>query len=163
MKRFLSISVIIILTIFQSAFLFAQDDPIIGTWKLNTAESKYNFGTEPHPLLPYRSRTITYQAAGDGLKFNSDGIAADGSHRMWSYAAAYDGKDNPISGNVSFAQDSDTISMQRINPNTSTATFKKAGKTVRTTQRVVSADGKMLTMTATDNGKVVDVLVFDRQ
>ena len=59
----------------------------------------------------------------------------------------YDGKDYPISGNGT-PNGADAISMKLIDPNTTDAILKKAGKVVQTARSVVSKDGKVMTITA---------------
>ena len=51
----------------------AQNDPAIGTWKLNLAKSTYSPGPPP------RSQTITTQAEGQGHKFTVEGVDAQGN------------------------------------------------------------------------------------
>jgi hypothetical protein len=72
--------------------LLAQDNPFVGTWKLNVAKSKYSPGPAP------QSQTQTIEAQGSGAKLSAVGTAADGSRIAWSTTTNYDGKDNPISG-----------------------------------------------------------------
>jgi hypothetical protein len=49
---------------------FAQSNPLVGTWKLNLAKSK--FGPGPPP----RSQTVNYEAVGQGLRVTADVIDA---------------------------------------------------------------------------------------
>jgi hypothetical protein len=132
-------------------------DPLIGTWELNLAKSKYSPGPAP------KSQTRTYAAAGDAVRLTANGVDAEGKATLVEYTASYDGKDYPITG----APDADAISLKRIDDHTSEATQKKAGKVVLTVKRVVSKDGKVLTTTATGtNAKgqaLHNVVVFDRK
>lgn len=132
-------------------------DPLIGTWELNLAKSKYDPGPAP------KSQTRTYEAAGDAVKYTAKGVDAEGKPTLSEYTASYDGKDNPFTGSPDF----DTISLKRIDDHTTEATLKKAGKAVSTTTRSVSKDGKVLTTTAKGtNAKgqtVSNVLVFNRK
>jgi hypothetical protein len=150
-----------ILAALVPSVLLAQSNPFVGTWKLNTAKSKYSPGPAP------QSTTATYQAQGDGVKVSSDGTAGDGSRVAWSYTANYDGKDNPISGTTTALNGADTVALKRINPNTTEATFKKAGRVVLTGRQVVSKDGKVMTITAKGtaaNGQPINrLLVEDKQ
>jgi hypothetical protein len=159
MKKILVFGAVVVLALLVSGVVQAQSNSSVGTWKLNTAKSKFSPGPGPQSL------TLTFEAQGDGVKVSSDGTAADGSHTAWSYTANYDGKDNPITGTAPGG--ADTIAIKRINPSTTESTFKKAGKVVRTSRHVVSEDGKVTTIKAkgTDaDGKAVkDVLVFDKQ
>ena len=112
-------------------------DPAIGTWKLNLAKSKYSPGPPP------KSATITYEAHGDGITRTGQSVGADGHTTSLQYTANFDGKDYPVTGSST----ADTIALKRIDAHTGEATLKKGGKTVSTARRVVSQDGKTLTLT----------------
>jgi ABC-type transport system substrate-binding protein len=140
----------------MGATLWAAD-PMVGTWKLDVAKSKYSPGPAPS------SATVTYEETADGIKRSGESINADGTKASFTYTAKYDGKDYPVSGSNLF----DTISVKKINDHTVASTLKKSGKVVSTSRRVVSKDGK--TMTLTINGtnakgeKTHNVQVFDKQ
>jgi ABC-type transport system substrate-binding protein len=140
----------------MGATLWAAD-PAAGTWKLDVAKSKFSPGPAP------KSATVTYEETADGIKRSGETINADGTKTSFSYTAKYDGKDYPVTGSDTF----DTISVKKINEHTVAATLKKSGKVVNTARRVVSKDGK--TMTLTLNGtnakgeKIHNVQVFDKQ
>ncbi|HXN87603.1 MAG TPA: hypothetical protein VN867_16135 [Candidatus Binataceae bacterium] len=157
MKKILAFGAVVVFALLVSGVVQAQSDPVAGIWKLNTAKSKYSEGPAPKNL------TLTFEAQGDGVKGRSEGTAADGSHRAWSFAATYDGKDNPISG-IGPAG-ADTIAIKRINPTAIATTYKKAGKVVRTSLLVVSKDGKVMMIKAKAPGadSQPDVLVLDKQ
>ena len=135
--------------------LSAQADPTIGTWKLNLAKTKYTAGQAP------KSTTLVITAAGQGVRLTSDSVLADGSTRKISYTATYDGKDAAVTG----TPDYDTVSLKKTATGMD-GSRKKAGKVVQTFSRVVSADGKTMTVTSTGTnaaGKVDNVQVYDRQ
>lgn len=158
-KRILVFVTVVVLAVLVSGVLLAQSNPIIGTWKLNTAKSKYS------PGPGQQSATRTYEAQGKGVKVSTEGTAADGSRTAYNYTANYDGKDNPISG--AGPNGADTIALKRINPNTSEGTLKKAGKVVLTARNVVSKDGKVLAITGKGtnaNGQPTsNVTVYEKQ
>ena len=132
-------------------------DPASGTWELNLAKSKFSPGPPP------KSQTRTYEVTGGDVKYSLKGIDAEGKPTLVQYSAKYDGKDYPVTG----SQDFDTISLKRVDAATAQATLKKGGKAVQTTTRVVSKDGKTLTLTTTGKdakGQAVNnVLVFDKR
>jgi len=132
-------------------------DQVIGTWELNLAKSKYSPGPAP------KSQTRTYEAAGAGVKFTAKGVDAEGKATLVEYTASYDGQDSPIGGHP----DADTISLKRVDDLTADSTLKKAGKVVITTHRVISKDGKSMTLTSKGTnakGQAIDnVVVFDRK
>ena len=93
-------------------------DPAIGTWKLNTAKSKYSPGPAP------KSATITFEETADGVKRTGESIDADGNKTSFEYTAKYDGKDYPVSGSDLY----DAIALKRLNDHTVESTLKKSGK-----------------------------------
>jgi len=133
-------------------------DPLHGTWKLDSAHSKFDPGPPP------KSITVTFQAAGEGVTVLADVVSADGKATQTSYTGNYDGKDYPIKGTNTGAE---TVSLKRIDANTTQRTDKKGGKVVTTFTRKVSTDGKTLTVTVKGtNAKgqpVNDVVVFTKQ
>ena len=118
--------------------LSAQANSEIGTWKLNVAKSKYSPGPAP------KSQTVKFEAAGQGVTVSTEAVGADGSKSTTSYTANYDGKDVPLVGSAT----ADHVSLKRTNATTVVRTDKMAGKVVLTITRVMSADGKMLTITS---------------
>jgi len=61
----------------------------------------------------------------------------------------------------------DSITIKRINDHTAEGTLKKSGKVVSNARRVVSQDGKVMTLTLTGTNpkgeKVHNVFVYDKQ
>jgi hypothetical protein len=128
-----------------------------GTWKLNTAKSKFSPGPAP------KSMTLTYSPDGtDGMKIVVDVTPADGPAQHWEMTAHYDGKDSPVTGNPN----ADVISMKKVNDLTGESTFKKGGTVTSTNVRKISAGGKTLTITSTgttaDGKPRKDVQVFEK-
>jgi hypothetical protein len=113
-------------------------DPLVGTWKLDVAKSKFSPGPPP------KSITVTFEAAGEGVKVTADVVGADDKTTHTTYTGNYDGKDYPITGSETGA---DTVSLKRVDARTTKRTDKKGGKVVMTFTRKVSSDGKMLTVT----------------
>jgi len=113
-------------------------DPLVGTWKLDVAKSKFSPGPAP------KSITVTFEAAGEGIKVTADVVGADDKPTHTTYTGNYDGKDYPIAGSETGA---DTVSLKRVDARTTVRTDKKGGKVVMTFTRKVSSDGKMLTVT----------------
>jgi len=98
------------------------------------------------------------------VKVTVDQEIADGSKRHWSFTAAYDGKDSPVTGNN---PDADTVARIRLNPTTVQTTSKKGGKVTTTQTSEVSKDGKTRTVTTKGvNAKgeqVSNVAVYEKQ
>ena len=137
--------------------LTAADDPLVGSWKLDVAKSKYAPGPPP------QNASTKYDQTSQGLEVTADGVNAKGVHTTTHYTANYDGKDYPATG----SQNYDSVSMKRINSNTTEVVRKKAGKAEATIRRVVSQDGKTLTLTVKGTnaqGQAIDeVLVYEKQ
>ncbi|MEO5896351.1 MAG: hypothetical protein ABIS06_11670 [Vicinamibacterales bacterium] len=132
-------------------------DPLVGTWELNIAKSKYTPGPAP------KSETRTYVVAGQDIKATSKSVDADGKPTSGQWTVNYDGKDRPIIGRP----DADGLSLKRIDAFTSEFTQKKAGQVVATGTRGISKDGKVMTITTKGtNAKgqaFNDVEVFDKR
>ncbi len=137
LARFFALGVGVVVASVLIVAVSAQASPEIGTWKLNVAKSKFSPGPAP------KSQTVTFTAAGQGVKVTTEGVGADGSKTAQSYTANYDGKDVPLTGSAT----TDTVSLKRISATTVERTDKKAGKIGQTITRVMSADGKTLTIT----------------
>ena len=159
MKRLLQFVAMTILAFASSATLRAQTNPLVGTWKLNVAKSKFDPGPGP------KSLTRTVVAEGDGVKYSFEGVAADGKPIAYGFSATFDGKDNAVSG--SMPSGADTISAKRIDSNHYVATQKKGGKEIATSKVTVSKDGKVTTVdqtgTTASGAKSHDVQVYDKQ
>jgi hypothetical protein len=143
MKRIIALVPVLALSLVTSGVLLAQENPFIGTWKLNLAKSEFT-GT-PAP----KSETRTVEAQGTGAKYTFDGIAGDGSHIAYTFTTNYDGKwkDSAIFG-VGFPNGADIVAVRRVNANKTRSTAKKTGKVVQTTTAEVSSDGKVTTLTS---------------
>jgi hypothetical protein len=136
--------------------LAQSPDPMLGTWKLNTARSK----------SPYKSGTSIVEAAGDGVKVTADMVAADGTPYHWTWTAKYDGKDVPITGTTPFGAGT-MAALTRVDAHTAKIVGKKNGEVILTQTIVTSADGKTRTLTTRGKdakGQPVDtVSVYDKQ
>ena len=133
-------------------------DSTVGTWKYNAAKSKT---TNTNPI---KSQTDVREATPDGgVKDTRTGQLMDGTPSNYTYTYKYDGKESPVTG-APF----DTISVKRIDANTTSFEVKMTGgKYHLTCRNVISKDGKTLTQTSkgTDaEGKpVTSTIVFDKQ
>jgi hypothetical protein len=149
-------SVIVIAVALGSSGVAQGPDPRIGTWKLDVAKSKYSPGPAP------KSGTVTFSAAGQGVKAAIEMVGPDGSKTQWGYTANFDGKPHPVTGNA----DGDMVVLKRVNANTVETAYTLKGKPTTVNTGVVSADGKTYTVTTkgTDakGQKVENVLVFVR-
>ena len=132
-------------------------DPVVGTWVLNISKSKFSPGPAP------KSETRTYVVAGQDIKASSKGVDADGKPTAGTWTVNTDGKDRPMTGDP----DADSLAVKRVDAFTVESIEKKAGKIVITATRVISRDGKLMTITFKGtNAKGQprnDVWVFDKQ
>jgi hypothetical protein len=132
-------------------------DPVVGTWVLNIAKSKFNPGPAP------KSETRTYVVVGQDIKGSSKGVDADGKPTVREWTVNDDGKDRQVTG----SPDLDALSLKRIDAFSVESTQKKAGKMVATATRVISKDGKVMTITTKGtNAKgqaFNNVEIFDRR
>jgi hypothetical protein len=160
MKQVCMTLAVIVLCLAVPGLMLAQDNPTIGTWKLNTEKSTYSGISAP------KSLTRTVAADGDSVKYSFEGTGADGDALNYSFTLKYDGKDYPVTG-TGMPYGADHIAIKRIGSNKFSATLKKDGKIIGTSTSVVSKDGKTVTLTGkgTDaSGKAVSsTQVYDKQ
>lgn len=132
-------------------------DPIVGTWKLNVAKSKFTAGAE------LTAGTRVYTEANGTYTLEQKLTGKDGketSNRIQYREGADVKQASPIGGG-------DTTHAKKLDANTWDFELKKDGKVVGNVHRVVSADGK--TLTVHNTGATVtrvmtdETLVFDRQ
>jgi len=132
-------------------------DPIVGTWELNVAKSRFTPGPAP------KSESRTYVMAGQEIKATSKGVDGEGKATAGEWTIVYDGKDRAMTGDP----DADLLSLKRIDAFTTEFTEKKAGKVVITGTRTISRDGKVMTITTKGtNAKgqtIDDVQVFEKR
>ena len=146
---------LLISLVFVSAAMAFQDNPNMGTWKLNEAKSKFAGKTRNH--------TVVYEAAGDQIKVTVDGVDESGGavHNEWT--GKFDGKYYPVTGDAT----SDSRAYRMVNKSTLALTGKKGDKVTLTGRIVISRDGKSRTVTTTTTNaqgkKVKNVAVYDKQ
>jgi hypothetical protein len=146
--------------VLPSLTVFGQTtaNPLTGIWELNLAKSKF-----VPAASALKSQTRNYQVVGQQEKGVHTGIDAEGKPNRIEFTVTYDGKDYPYKG----SPDYDTLSVTVVDRFTTSFTQKRAGKVVLTGRRVVSKDGKTLTITAKGTnakGEPIDnVVVFDKR
>ena len=149
--------ILLLATLGATAGLRAADDPLMGAWKLNLAQSKYNPGPPP------KSSTIRRTPVPNGLHYTNDGVDAGGNAFHTEYTAYFDGKDHPIAGDPGRG----SIALTRINSHTVETVNRKDGKVTATGRWVISPDGKAMTMTirgtTPQDPARTDILVYDKQ
>ncbi len=159
MHRLLRATALVMIVLAVAAVELAAQgaDPLVGTWELNVAKSKYTPGPAP------KSETRTYVVAGQDIKASSEGVDGTGKPTAASWTVNYDGKDHPETGNPN----ADTLSLKRVNAFSAKFTQKRAGKVVITGTRTISPDGKVMTITSEGTnalGQTInDVEVFEKR
>jgi hypothetical protein len=145
-----------LLSILCLTVTFAQQpDPFDGTWELNVAKSRMQ------PTTASKRETIHYRIVGDEEQFVSEAVTAKGEMESIRYAARYDdGKPYPFTitidgkvtnpGAMTMVRKIDAWTRERYNV--------RDGKPVLASRRVVSRDGRTMTLTIVrldQNGKEV--------
>jgi hypothetical protein len=133
------------------------EDRVIGTWTLDVDKSTYNPGPPP------RSQRRTYEAHPEGIKATIVTVDAEGHVATTEYVAGYDSIEHPLSGSAEF----NAIALKRVNPETAEATLRHGRKLIGMARRVISKDGKTMTITfeGTDSRgrNVRNVAVYAKQ
>lgn len=135
----------------------APNDPLIGTWKLNLAKSKYDPGPPP------QSQITKYAPFGkDGVKRTIDGVNARGEKDQREENYSFDGKEHPVNN-----PEADAGVNRRMDAYTTERILTKGGRLINALRRVVSKDGKSLTITELGinaQGKPFSIVqVYDKQ
>jgi hypothetical protein len=114
-----------------------RDDPVMGTWHLIVEKSRYVPGPAP------KSQTRTYETHPDGLKATIKTTNRDGTSATVQFIAKYDMVEYPVTGNP----DADMITLKKVDKYTADAVLMHAGKEYGSARRVISEDGKQMTIT----------------
>src|SRR5215469_15973038 len=148
-----SLALVLLGAIFVAGSAYAAD-PIVGTWTLNVAKSKFSPGPAP------TAGTRVYTESAGLYTLDQKLTGADG--KVSSLRAQYrDGQEvkDPDGPASSVAK--------KVNANTWDFEVKMDGKVVGHVHRVVSTDGKLLTVHNTgrqgDRPPADDTMVFDKQ
>ena len=124
--------------------LMAAADPFVGTWRLNIDRSKFTPGA-PRFILA----TIQIDLTSTGLKSTAATADGQGISSDFTFNCQLDGtpcKVTPATVPMRSESAVDTITLKRVDPNIIVATGTKSGKPVYSDRRVVSADGKTMTV-----------------
>jgi len=151
-KAFFVVAVVVCATFFLGG-VFAADDPMMGTWKLNVAQSQLG---NPAP----RSIIRKHVPIPGGVKVIQDRVSAEGKASTGEFTVMFDGKDYPISGDPLV----DRLTVKRVDAYTVEGVGKKDDKIATRFTWKVSPDGKRMVY-STDRlyppervGKIVQIL-----
>jgi hypothetical protein len=114
----------------------SEQDMLLGSWHLDLVKSRYIPGPPP------RSETRTYVRDKEGLKGTIHRRRDDGREEVIVYRADFD-HEFPVMG----AEGYDTVRLKRIDARTAEAVLSHAGRVFGTARRVVSEDGRTMTIT----------------
>jgi hypothetical protein len=138
------------------ATVAAAADPFDGTWKLNTAKSKYDPGPAPDKA------TVTIQTDGNSSTVKAES-SFEGKPYTTSYTVTLDGTPAPLQGSPV----ADMVSVKKVDERTREMKTTKAGSPVGESRATVSADGKTATVTGsglTPKGtKTTFTAVYEKQ
>ena len=153
MKRLLTL--LLLGLVFAAGSAFAAD-PVVGTWTLNVAKSKFTSGPAP------TAGTRVYTESAGVYSLDQKITGSDGKEVPFKVQYR-EGQDTTLTG----ANGIDSIHATKVNANTWDFSLKSGGKEVGHVHRTVSADGKVLTVHNTGkqpSGATGDeTLVFDRK
>lgn len=138
-----------------SSVMAAPSDPALGTWRLNVAKSRFEFGLPKTEVRTYVSREA------NGVEATFSRTDAAGKPYEVTYSANYDERDYPYVG----APEGDTIALKIVDAFTVDAVIKKAGVVVQRSRTVTSQDRSTRTATVraqTAAGLRTEVAVFDK-
>jgi hypothetical protein len=135
------------LALLPSGLVAQAADPLIGVWSLDVFKSVYQTGQPPV------RRTMTFESAGDSLKFvqetTNQGFNTSETIKI-EFTAKIDGKDYPIANSAL-----DTIALKRIDATTVERIGKIRGMATETATLKLSNRNRTLTITTkgtTDTG-----------
>jgi hypothetical protein len=118
---------------------FAQQpatDTSAGSWTLDIAKS--TFGSR----MPPKTETRTYTVTSKGTRVVIEVEAANGTKSKTETLLTYDGKPQAVSGDPDYS----SVTTKRVDRYVTTADLLRDGKVIGTLRRVVSQDGKTMTM-----------------
>jgi hypothetical protein len=132
----------------------SSEDPQLGTWHLVVSKSTYDPGPPP------KSQTRLYEKHRFGITATVRTVHADGRSTTVQTVYDYDNMEHPVTG----SEEVDAVVMTRVNAYTSEATLSHAGREIGTFRRVISRDGKQMTVTLQRNTpRANNVEVYEKE
>ena len=146
----------LVFVLFAFAAALIAADPFAGTWKLNSAKTKFKTG------MPPKEQTVTFSEEGSTLHVVVKGTSADGQTISSHFTVPTAGGNGKI-----IESPYEAVNTKNISANERETAFSKGGKVVYTATAKRSADGKTLTVTVKGInavGQNVDgAAVYDKQ
>jgi hypothetical protein len=141
----------------SASLVFGAADPFAGTWKLNVYKSRYAPGACPKGMV------IEMEPAGEGIRYRSDTTYANGKGNHSEYTAGYSGREAIVTGTTGLMT---PVSLKRVDFNVVEASYMRGFQAIATSRRVVSRDGRVMTITTTSKGAdgklVTNVGVYEK-
>lgn len=148
---------IVLFALLVFATPLVASDPFAGTWKLNSAETKYTAGHAP------RAVTLVIEEQDANLQVTATGTNFDGSPLSVKYLVPIEGGTATVQAGEGF----DAITIKKVSDRVRENSYTRGGVETITRKMSVSEDGK--TMKSVVNGtnakgiKVNGIDVFDKQ
>jgi len=157
MKKILFLTVAAVLLGSRAGRAEPAPDPFVGRWTMNVERSTYPPGECPRRMV------IEMEPAGHGIHYVSETTYANGRSSRSEYTARYDGRPVVVVGSHGILL---PVALERPAPDVVVASYTKAAQVVATSRRVVSKDGRVMTITTTSRGPsgkaVTNVGVYER-
>jgi hypothetical protein len=155
---FRRMSLVTLVLLLLPSVVAAATDPFAGKWKLDVGRSKYPAGTCPMSMV------IEMRPAEQGVWYHSDATYKNGREIHAQYTAGYDGKQVIVMGGRGLLL---PVSLKRLNSHTVVASYSRGLSVVATSRRVVSTDGRFMTITTASidasGKKEITLGVYQRQ
>lgn len=149
--------VVAVILLVATGTAWSLTDPFVGRWVLNPGLSKYPNGTCPRRMV------IEMESVRDGIHYRSETRYANGVTAHSEYTADYNGKQSLVMGNRGMLF---PVSLKRSNSHLVLASYTKGLQVVATSRRVVSKDGRRMTITTISKdwtgADVLTVAVYER-
>ena len=138
-------------------FALAQNQPFVGTWKVDVAKGKYEQGAAP------KSEVLRFEPVGDGFRVSLDGVNQQGPYHSEA-TGKFDGVDVPVVATPA-RQATFTYAFSRIDERTWEIVIKVNGQRQLMVRNVVSEDGKSMrgVSTVTNGGQINQVAIYEKQ
>jgi hypothetical protein len=155
MKRAVLVAGLLVFTVAQ--FANAQNQQLVGTWKVDVAKSKYEPGAAP------KNETLRFEPVGDGFKVSLDGVNQQGPYHSEA-TGKFDGADVPVVATPARPAKF-TYSFHLIDDRTWEIVIKVNGERRLLVRNVVSEDGRTMrgVSTVASRGQVNQDVIYEKQ
>jgi hypothetical protein len=123
-----------------ASITYASDDPFIGTWTMDVVASRYSLSEKPLRMV------IVMSESPDGVEYRSVAVQPDGRTATTEYVADYFGHLALVVGNAGLMA---PVSIKKVDSRTVEAAYIRGFKSAAVSRRVVSRDGRVMTITTT--------------